>query len=107
MELKRKLTKEEKSILVKKTPSIIDCVVYFNDYGIIIEKNLKLWVYVLSFIPLSIIEFIYTIWNNGLRYFSFPEKTLMTVHYYHDDYPTNDKSVISKLLEESKNTIDK
>ena len=106
--MKRKLTKAEKSAYTKKATLATDYVVEFNDYGIVITKELKLWVYMLLFIPYCLVEMAYTIWNNGLRYFSFPPKTLATVHYYDDSYDLfNDKPIIQKLLKESKNTIDK
>ena len=106
--MKRKLTKEEKSAYAKNATPIADYVVEFNDYGIVVTKELKLWVYMLLFIPYCLIKIIYVIWDGGLRDFNFPPKTLATTHYYNDGYDLfNDRPIIQKLLKESKNAIDR
>lgn len=105
--MKRKLTKEEKFAYAKNVTLFSDYVVEFNNYGIVIKKELKLWVYILIFIPYCLVEMAYTIWDNGLRYFSLPPKTLAFTHYYNDNYDLfNNRPIIQKLLKESKNTID-
>lgn len=45
-----------------------------NKYGYEFREQIKLWLFILAFVPCTICNFFYVLWDGGLRDFSFPSR---------------------------------
>lgn len=81
-----KLTKEEKKEFKKYSPNFSNPLINFylkeaGGGGYCLTEEVKLWVYILAFIPIHLVQLIICIWDGGLKTFEISGRIVVQ-----DDY---------------------
>lgn len=59
-----------------------DCYVIERNADVIMTAKVKLWVYILLFIPVHLLIFFYSLWDGGIKNYEIWERTITTKHWY-------------------------
>lgn len=57
-----------------------NCYVIEQEADVFMQAKVKLWAYILLFIPINIIEFFYSLWNSGIKNYEIWESTIISKH---------------------------
>lgn len=59
-----------------------DCYAIERDADVIMSAKVKLWIYILLFIPVHLLIFFYSLWDGGIKSYEVWERTVTNMHWY-------------------------
>lgn len=59
-----------------------NCYVIERDANVFMSAKVKLWIYILLFIPVHLLIFFYSLWDGGIKSCEVWERTVTNMHWY-------------------------
>lgn len=59
-----------------------NCYATEQEADVFMQAKVKLWVYILLFIPVHLLIFFYSLWDGGIKDFELWERTVTSMHRY-------------------------
>lgn len=101
-----KLTKEQRKEFKKYTPNATNLIINFylkeaEGGGYYLIEEVKLWAYILTFVPIHLAQLILCIWDGGLKTFEINKRVIVTDYLAWDSIRWEVANKILKIYDEN------